>query len=267
MKILRAFSVILAGLLPAGAGANPYADNLSVRLVPGWQQSDGSHIVGLELTMKPGWKTYWRAPGDAGVPPVFSWSGSENVAHVDVIWPKPEVFWQNGMRSIGYSDSVILPLHVRPARGGEVQLDGQLQVGICSDICVPLGVDLSALTLPGTTRREPSIAAAMAERPFTGKEAGVRNVSCDVMPSGKKMRLRAQIDVPPTGGEEVVVIEPRDPSIWVSEAKTTRQGNRLTAEVEMMAMTGGAMMLDRGSLRMTVVGQTSAVEINGCPAR
>lgn len=267
MKILRSLSLALATLLPVSAAANPYADNLSVRLVPGWKQSDGSHIVGLELTMKPGWKTYWRAPGDAGVPPVFSWTQSENVATVDVIWPKPEVFWQNGMRSIGYSDRVILPLRVQPARRGAVQLDGELQVGICSDICVPLGVDLAALTLPATTRRDPSIAAALAERPFTARQAKVGRVSCDVMPSGKKMRLTAQIDVPSTGGEEVVVVEPRDRSIWVSESVTKRQGNQLIAEVEMMALSGAAMMLDRGSLKLTVVGQNSAVEINGCPAR
>lgn len=249
------------------AAANPYADNLSVRLVPGWQQKDGSHIAGLELTLRPGWKTYWRAPGDAGVPPVFSWSGSSNVAQVDVIWPKPEVFWQNGMRSIGYSDRVILPLRVRPAQGGAVQLEGQLQLGICSDICVPLGVDLSALSLPATNKRDPAIAAALAERPFSERQGKVRGVSCDVAPAGKKMRVTARIDLPSTGGEEVVVFEPNDPSIWVSESVTTRQGNRLTSEVELMAMTGSAMMLDRQALRLTVLGKNAAVEINGCPAR
>ncbi|WP_407494680.1 protein-disulfide reductase DsbD domain-containing protein [Pseudooceanicola sp. MF1-13] len=265
--MLRALTLGLAALLPVSVLANPYADNLSARLVQGWQQGDGSHIVGLELTLKDGWKTYWRAPGDAGVPPIFSWSGSSNVARVDVIWPKPEVFFQNGMRSIGYSDRVILPLHVQPAQGGAVELDGQLQIGICSDICVPLGVDLSALPLPETSRRNAAIVAALAERPFTARQGRVRNVSCDVAPAGKKMRLRAQIELPSTGGNEVVVFEPRDPSIWVSESVTKRQGNRLIAEVDMMAMTGGAMMLDREALRLTVLGDASAVEINGCPAR
>lgn len=152
MTITRIISCLLGAALPLAvpfaATANPYADNLSVRLIPGWEQRDGSHIAGLELRLKDGWKTYWRAPGDAGVPPIFSWQGSENVGRVTVMWPKPQVFWQNGMRSIGYSDRVILPLRVDPSHDGAVHLDGELQVGICSDICVPLLVDLSQLTLP-----------------------------------------------------------------------------------------------------------------------
>ncbi|MEC7300233.1 MAG: protein-disulfide reductase DsbD domain-containing protein, partial [Pseudomonadota bacterium] len=181
MTLRHLLSSCCLALLPVVAGgvaqANPYADHLAVRLLPGWKQADGSHIAGLEFQLSQGWKTYWRAPGDAGVPPVFDWSASQNVARVDVIWPTPHVFWQNGMRSIGYSDRVVLPLRIEPSGSGAVHLDGVLQVGICSDICVPLHVDLSALVLPPQGRRDPAIAASLAERPFSGAEAGVRDES------------------------------------------------------------------------------------------
>lgn len=267
MKTSRLLCTLCAGLLPIMAWSNPYADNLAVRLLPGWQQNDGSHIAALEMTLKAGWKTYWRAPGDAGVPPVFSWTDSQNVARVQVIWPKPEVFLQNGMQSIGYSDRVILPLRVEPVSGGAVELDGHLLVGICEDICVPLEVDLMALTLPETRRRVPAIAAALAERPFSGKDAGMRKVTCEIEPAGKRMNLRAVIDMPSTGGTEVVVLETRDPSIWVSEAKTHRIGNQLTAEAQLVPMAGGAIMLDRSGVNLTVIGDHSVVEISGCPAK
>ena len=116
------FARVLAALASLAAAtplaANPYSDHVSVRLLSGWQQADGSHLAGLELRLAKGWKTYWRSPGDAGVPPLFSWDGSGNVASVDVIWPRPEVFYQNGLRSIGYSDHVVLPLRIQPKGDG-----------------------------------------------------------------------------------------------------------------------------------------------------
>ena len=247
--------------------ANPYAENVSVRLLPGWQQSDGSHMAALEVSLAKGWKTYWRAPGDAGVPPVFNWSGSANVASVQVIWPRPEVFFQNGMRSIGYKDHLVLPLRITPGTSGPVTLDGELQLGICSDICVPLTVELQDIALSGGKRPVPSIAAALADSPYSQREAGVTRVTCSVTPDGKKTRVRAEIDMPATGRNEVVVVETADPSIWVSEAETHREGGRLIAETEMMAMHGGAFALDRSGVRMTVLGNGKAVDIQGCTGR
>src|SRR5438552_1656004 len=48
--------------------------------------------VGLQFELRPGWKTYWRSPGDAGFPPRGDWSRSSNVADVSVAWPAPERF-------------------------------------------------------------------------------------------------------------------------------------------------------------------------------
>ncbi|MDO5529308.1 MAG: hypothetical protein Q4F71_07880, partial [Paracoccus sp. (in: a-proteobacteria)] len=51
----------------------------SARLLPGWVDADGRRITALELVLAPGWKTYWRSPGDAGIPPSFDWRGAEEV--------------------------------------------------------------------------------------------------------------------------------------------------------------------------------------------
>lgn len=267
MKTPFAIAVCCALSSAGVAVANPYADNVSVRLLPGWQQADGTHVAALELRLADGWKTYWRTPGDAGVPPIFSWGESQNVASVDVIWPQPEVFYQNGMRSIGYSHHVILPLRVQPKSGGAVHLDGELQFGICSDICVPMSVSFDQLALPDAGRPVPSIAAALANRPYSQRDAGVGRVTCDVTPKGKRTMVRAEIEMPTAGGEEIVVVETSDPSIWVSEAETRRENGRLVAEAELIAMQGGAVMFDRSAVRLTVLGQGRSVDIKGCTGR
>ena len=94
-------------------------DRAAARLIAGDPAATGGAKdgvvlrAGLELRLKPGWKTYWRYPGDSGMPPQFKFDGSENVKSVDVLWPAPKRFAEAGGNAIGYSGHVILPLHSR----------------------------------------------------------------------------------------------------------------------------------------------------------
>lgn len=260
--------IAMASTMIAGAGvvqANPYSDNLTLRLLPGWRGADGLHIAGLEMTLAKGWKTYWRSPGEAGVPPVFSWRGSSNLNAVRVIWPRPKVFDQNGLRSIGYANRVVLPLVLTPkTMGAPIGLKGQLMVGICDEVCVPLDLTISA-TLPATGgQRDPSIAAAMAARPYSAREGKVRAVTCSVSQGKYGMALSVDINMPSTGGRETIVVEAANPKVWAGDANSKRSGGRLTAQTELMHTSGGSFALDRSGLTITVLGRDIAVQIDGC---
>jgi DsbC/DsbD-like thiol-disulfide interchange protein len=100
--------------------------------------------AGIEIKLDPGWRTYWRDPGDSGAPPTFDFSGSQNVKSVDVRWPAPERFPDGaGGNSIGYLDHVILPLRVVPQNAAkQTQLQVKLGYDICSNICIPVEADL-----------------------------------------------------------------------------------------------------------------------------
>src|SRR5258705_742891 len=65
--------------------------------------------VGLQLDLEPGWKTYWRSPGDSGIPVTVDWSGSRNVAAVGFAWPAPRRFTLFGLEIFGYGDEVVFP--------------------------------------------------------------------------------------------------------------------------------------------------------------
>jgi suppressor for copper-sensitivity B len=94
--------------------------------------------AGFRILLEDGWKTYWRTPGDAGIPPQMDWSGSTNVASVALRWPAPHRFSTLGIETLGYKGEVILPLEVKPERPGEpVSLRGKVDLLVCSDICVP----------------------------------------------------------------------------------------------------------------------------------
>jgi suppressor for copper-sensitivity B len=104
--------------------------------------------AGLDLTLGHGWKTYWRSPGEVGIPPEISWEGSENVASVEMLWPAPTRFRAFGIENFGYANHVTFPLQVRLADpGAPVALRASVDLLVCSDICVLQTLDLS-LELP-----------------------------------------------------------------------------------------------------------------------
>src|SRR5436190_23542427 len=122
--------------------------------------------AGIEIKLDPGWQTYWRDPGDSGAPPNFDFSGSENVKTVNVLWPAPERFPDGaGGNSIGYRDSVILPLHVVAAEAAQpTALRLKLEYDVCSNICIPVESNL-VLNLRGDGAQDAGIAQAEARVP------------------------------------------------------------------------------------------------------
>lgn len=270
MQILR--SSLLAALLAVSQPAAPVqafdlSAVLEAELRPGWRTAEGTHMAALHLRLADGWKTYWRAPGDAGIPPRFDWSGSRNVAAVRTHWPRPVVFGTLGQRSIGYATELVLPLEVSPRDPGlPAEIGLRLDLGVCETICVPASLTLSGV-LPATGARDPRIEAALAARPQQAGALGLTRADCAVDPTADGLRVTARLDMPSLGGAEVTVFEISDDTVWISEAESHREGGRLTAVAEMVAMTGAPFALDRSDLRITVLGANTAAELRGCAAR
>ncbi|MRU15344.1 hypothetical protein FDP25_07880 [Roseovarius sp. A21] len=268
MRQLFALCLAFAGAFALPVNANPATELVDARILSGWRGADGRHVAALQLDMKQGWKTYWRAPGDAGIPPRFDWRGSQNLSGVSITWPTPRTISQNGVRTIGYADRLVLPLHVMPKRKGQaITLDGTVELGLCKDVCLPVTLRISQELTQDIRKRDPSIVAALAARPYTAQEAGVGRVTCAVSPIKDGLQLRAEIAIDRRGSDEVAVIETDNPQIWVAQARTERQGVRLVAETELYHVNGNSFALNRDGIRITVIGGGQAVDIKGCPAR
>ena len=254
----------LACVLAQPAAAEPLPSELiTLEVLPGWRTAEGRHMAALRLTLAPGWKTYWRAPGAAGLAPIFDLGASTGITGAEVRWPVPEVFDFNGMRSIGYHDAVTIPLDLS-LDGQRARLAGEIDIGVCNEICVPVSLAF-AVELPEEGRRDPFIAAALVDRPFTAEEAGAQ-ATCAVVPGADSLGLTVHVAMPPLGPEEVVVIESNDLGLWVSEAASRRDGGILVATAEALARDGGPLAIDRSGLRITVLGEGKAVDIQGCQA-
>lgn len=264
-RLALAFLALFASPLQAQERPAP-ADLVTLELLPGWETAQGTVMAGIRLRLAPGWKTYWRAPGEAGIPPLFSWAGSRNLVAAGFHWPVPQVFMTSGMRSIGYHDEVVIPLELTPADpAAPLHVAGQVDLGICEDICVPVSLNFEGDLAVGS-HRDPGIVAALVDQPLAAGDAGVTGVACGFVPEGDGLRITAALDLPPTGRSEMVVIEPGEPDIWISPAQTYRDGGRLIASAMILPTGGGAVAVDRDRLRLTVIGDGRAVDIRGCPA-
>lgn len=159
--------------------------------------------AGIELKLAPGWKTYWRYPGDSGVPPVLDWSGSENVARVEMQWPAPKRFADGGGGfSIGYKGAVLFPLKVelkekdKPAR-----LALAFDFAVCEALCIPAHADL-AVALGGDGGAEAGrIAAARAalpvERPLGAAEpTSVQRIEIDTAAEPPRLVIEVKAQNP-----------------------------------------------------------------------
>lgn len=252
--------------LPQMAVSQSYDDLARADILTGWRTAQGDHVAALQITLQPGWVTYWRAPGDAGIPPRFTFDGSAEISKITPQWPTPQVFGSAGMLSIGYFDQVTVPLTIALAPGTQgVTISGEIEIGVCEEICIPVTLPFSA-DLPPSGAADSVISSAIAAHPMTADEAGVRGVSCSIAPNTDGMRLTAQIAVPQTAPREHVVIETADPSVWVSEADVTRQGGQISATVDMVHPGGTTFAVDRSGVRITLLGGTRAVDIKGCSA-
>jgi DsbC/DsbD-like thiol-disulfide interchange protein len=115
----------------------------AVRLLAG-SRSGTVLLGGVAIQLQPGWHTYWRTPGDSGVPPRFDFSKSDNVEAVTVLWPAPHKFDDGaGGTSLGYVKQIVLPLRIVPKNADKpVTLRASINYAVCEKLCIP--VDASA---------------------------------------------------------------------------------------------------------------------------
>lgn len=121
----------------ASAWSKQAGDIGAMRLIAGGR-SNGLYDVAVEIKLAPSAVTYWREPGEAGVPPQFSFAGSENVASAEVLYPAPNRLDEGGIEAFGYRGGVTFPIRVKPRDATKPsRLNLSLDYAVCDRICVP----------------------------------------------------------------------------------------------------------------------------------
>lgn len=251
---IRVLAIWLGALIASSCAAEEFSTDWAVsakseaRLV-----AAGGALAGFEIRLAPGAITYWRDPGDAGLPPTFDFSGSDNLAGVEPVFPAPNrITESDGSVAFGYERGVMLPLRIEPRDPTKpVTLAVQANYAVCEKICLPAKARLR-LTLPSA--RSPY--ADLVESALTAAPRRVAPMAFgDLSPDGAdKWRLCAK---PEAGRNRDLFVE-------------APEGWRIAASPEAGAVNRDCFRLsllekpaDAGfpvSLRLTMTGGEGAVE-------
>ncbi len=183
--IIILFCLIYGSLASSQAAEGPWLENdyAKVRLISSTIASGELKIIpaALEFQLKPGWKVYWRSPGDAGIPPLLEAENHEQ--SIRRFWPLPERFSILGIDTFGYSGRVLLPLAIEhPSTGAEFSFRGFLDALVCSDICVPITGRISLFlpegeASPSIHAQEIAFAKAKVPSKTTGPNIDIKSIS------------------------------------------------------------------------------------------
>lgn len=210
--------------------------------------------VGLDLTMKSGWKTYWRSPGDAGFAPEITFDGSQNVASAKLLYPTPHRFELFGLQTFGYKEQVVYPLAVTPERLGEaVKLRAHLRYLVCEQVCIPYDADL-ALDIPAGPA-QPSDQAPLINRfkamvPGDGKGSGLHLTSVRV-DAGNKLVVEAVSDGQNFAAPDLIVEAPSSLLFGKPDVAMSDGGRRATLTLPIEQSTDSSQAAS-GDLTLTL---------------
>lgn len=224
------------------------------------KSSTRERILLVEMSLQPTWKTYWRMPGDAGIPPSFDWTGSKNVGEVEVRYPAPSIYVDQAGRTVGYKDEVTFPIVLRPSdMKAPSEIRVELAFGICREICIPVETKVSLDVPPAATLPAARITEAMSKVPSRKKPAeaargavAISSVALHGGAGGPKLSLK-------TAGVETVLIEAPD-GLFVPIPQRVA-GNEMAATFEVdLAKSQDLPDLKGKSLTITAIGRAGAIE-------
>ena len=214
-KIFTAFlfAALASFLTPpsaAHAAISDWADSEGgrMRLVVVSQPRNDAILALVQIEPKPGWKTYWRNPGDAGMPPQLDFSGSTNLVLRSIAFPVPEIGQDDGGRFVGYHQPISLVVEfAKPLPDAPSTINLDAIVGICEKVCLPFMTHLSVPLSPGQPESEEFMQmqlaqSALPQKPSKDFEIGSLHRSSD----GKT--LEADITLPVSETPEIAMLPP-----------------------------------------------------------
>lgn len=208
LGVFACLAAVVASLVTDNAATAAESENFSnpsvnARLITaenGVGQDAKSISAGLHLQLGEGWKTYWRSPGEVGLPPSVEWTGSKNISEADFLWPAPERFTAFGIENFGYHDEVVFPIRISLLDpGAPVELRAQVSLLTCSTVCVPqdfkLSLDMAQKS--GIDQVSADLISTYAARvPDDGAQSGIEVEAAHLDTSKTALTLTARSPVP-----------------------------------------------------------------------
>jgi DsbC/DsbD-like thiol-disulfide interchange protein len=258
-------SVVGAAIEVRAEDASPWQRDAhsAVRLLAG-SRSGAVLLGGIAVKLQPGWHTYWRTPGDSGVPPRFDFSKSDNIEAVTVLWPAPTKFDDGaGGTSLGYKQQIVLPLRIVAKNADKpVTLRADINYAVCEKLCIPVeaSAELAFASVASTSDGELSAALDTVPKPANIGDPNPLTIR-DVKRDGKAGVL---VDVVAPEAKDVSLFVEGPTPDWALPVPKLVEGGPPGVRRFAFALDGlppGAS-LEGAALKLTLVGGDRAYEFN-----
>ncbi|MFS2152791.1 protein-disulfide reductase DsbD domain-containing protein [Rhizobium sp. Rhizsp42] len=231
--IATALGLSLPVLSAAQAGTSEWVDNAGgrMRLVAMAPDAHGKIRAGLQIEPNAGWITYWREPGNSGIPPQITIAPETGVTLDKIGYPIPKHIKDDRLDDIGYDAPVTLPLTLS-ATSGATEIKAQAFIGICKDICVPFQADLTvALSAAGQSQPEEKAILDAADARLPEAPSSKFKVTKHTLSADQK-ELTLDITLPDIGDTtpDVAVAGPSG-YVFTKQLMSKRDGASLTTTI------------------------------------
>ncbi|WP_079253910.1 protein-disulfide reductase DsbD family protein [Endozoicomonas arenosclerae] len=248
---------------------NPQQPEARVRLHFSGEANPDTHELSaaLEVELSGEWKTYWRSPGEAGIPPEVNWrldeqSGSSNIKNVEWLWPIPDRIEMLGLHTFGYKNGTVFPLMIKVENLDDpVSINAKLQLSSCTTICVLTDYNIQLDFTPSELQTDPEasflIDRALSQVPTYMPDTGLSTESVLWDKANNKVVVMASSE---TGWEkDADIILDGQEDITFSVPEITVEGNQLQAVMEASSWLG-EYNLSGESVTVTLLNGDSAQE-------
>ncbi|RKE66052.1 protein-disulfide reductase DsbD domain-containing protein [Pseudorhodoplanes sinuspersici] len=257
----------MAQTVAAGASGWDGDDKSGIRLIAGSNTTEAAGSVlraGVEIRLATGWKTYWRYPGDSGVPPHFDFEKSDNVKSVNLSWPAPQRITDSEGVTIGYKDAVVFPLKIEPKDATKpVVLRVKLDYAVCEKLCIPAQGQAELTLKSGHAETNGVIAAAEKKVPHANPLGANTPFSIKAFRRDDSAKpARVLVDVASPGGAPVTLFAEGPASDWALPIPEETEGAPAGLQRFSFALDGmpPGKSADGANIKLTAVSGQDAIE-------
>lgn len=245
---------------------NFYKDeNIDISFLKAWDSKEAT-LYALFIKMKKNWKTYWKYPGDSGFSPEFKIIESNNLKKIEISWPTPKVFFENGSVINGYKKELILPLFFYKEKSSK-KIDFKLNflMGFCDDICIPIKFIINSKNALKTNELKNKLVSNSLEKMPQDLSNSKNLIECEVKKINKKMKLLSKFDsnfFSNNHSIDQLILEYLDGQIWFSEISKTNERFEFLSTIN--SFEDNNFFLDKSKIEYTIITRSGGFQQKGC---
>ena len=245
---------------------NFYKDeNIEISFLKAWDSKEAT-LYALFIKMKKNWKTYWKYPGDSGFSPEFKIIESNNLKKIEISWPTPKVFFENGSVINGYKKELILPIFFYKEKSSK-KIDFKLYflIGFCDDICIPIKFIINSENALKTNELKNKLVSNSLEKMPQDLSNSKNLIECEVKKINKKMKLLSKFDsnfFSNNHSIDQLILQYLDGQIWFSEISKTNERFEFLSTIN--SFEDNNFFLDKSKIEYTIITRSGGFQQKGC---